>query len=82
MAGIEAASRPDISLVLTMSLLFAGIALLYKTVYHLQETPAPLFNLAPVAIPTFRLILRITSYNVCYTKLLRCRPCCPSPARP
>ncbi len=57
MAGIEAASRPDISLVLTMSLLFAGIALLYKTVYHLQETPAPLFNLAPVAIPTFRLIL-------------------------
>ena len=22
-----------------------------------------------------QLVLRITSYNVCYTKLLRCRPC-------
>ena len=54
MTGIEFTSRDDIRLSLSLSLLVLGLGLLWQTVRHLQRTPAPLFNLAPVKIRTFR----------------------------
>ncbi|WP_226911315.1 MFS transporter [Gallaecimonas mangrovi] len=53
MAGIEACSRRDISLLLSIGLLLAGILLLLATLYYLKQAKNPLFNLAPFATQTF-----------------------------
>lgn len=56
LAGIEASSRSDISLVLSLSVLATGIALLLLSVAHLRRAPHPLFGLAPFKIATFRVV--------------------------
>ncbi len=55
MAGIESASRNELSLWLPLGLLSGGVFALFLTVTHLKRASHPLFNLAPLAIQTFRL---------------------------
>jgi EmrB/QacA subfamily drug resistance transporter len=54
MSGIEAASRPDVPLLLSLGMLLAGIALLLVSARHLRRVEHPLFDLAPLRIDTFR----------------------------
>jgi hypothetical protein len=54
MSGIEAASRPDVPLLLSLGMLLAGIALLLVSARHLRRAEHPLFDLAPLRIDTFR----------------------------
>ncbi|KFZ38002.1 major facilitator transporter [Shewanella mangrovi] len=54
MTGIEFSSRDDIALWFSIALLIAGLLMIWQTVLHLKQTPKPLFNLAPIAIRTFR----------------------------
>lgn len=55
MAGLEASSRDDVALSLSLSLLALGVVLLGITAWYLQRSSHPLFNLAPLSINTFRL---------------------------
>ncbi|WDS37974.1 MFS transporter [Pseudoxanthomonas sp.] len=54
MAGIELASRPDLSAAWWIGALSSGFVLLLLCAAHLRRTPHPLFNLAPLRIATFR----------------------------
>ncbi len=54
MSGIELASRDDIPTGLWSSVLLSGLVLLALTGRHMKRAPAPLFDLTPLAIPTFR----------------------------
>lgn len=54
MAGIETASRDDISTRWALMLIVSGSLLLLLTAYHLRHCRQPLFNLTPLAIKTFR----------------------------
>ncbi len=54
MAGLEAASRADVSRVLALAMLVAGVALLAVSARYLRRAPHPLFGLEPLAIATFR----------------------------
>ncbi|MCH1923589.1 MFS transporter [Shewanella sp. C31] len=54
MTGIEFSSRDDIALSLALAILATGLLLLAFTVKHLRHAPQPLFNLAPIAVRTFR----------------------------
>ncbi len=54
MTGIEFSSRDDISLGLALLLIVSGLLLLALTVKHLRQAAQPLFNLAPIAVRTFR----------------------------
>ncbi|WP_061288018.1 MFS transporter [Azotobacter vinelandii] len=55
MAGIELASRPAWPLAGWLATLAAGLALLGLALRHLRRIEHPLFGLAPLAIPTFRI---------------------------
>jgi EmrB/QacA subfamily drug resistance transporter len=54
MSGIEAASRPDVPLWLSLGMLLTGVALLLLSARHLRRVKHPLFDLAPLRIDTFR----------------------------
>ncbi len=54
MSGIEAASRPDIRLSLSLGMLLSGLLLLLLSARHLRRVEHPLFDLAPLRIDTFR----------------------------
>jgi EmrB/QacA subfamily drug resistance transporter len=54
MSGIEAASRPEAPLLLSSGMFAAGIALILASALHLRRVEHPLFDLAPLRIPTFR----------------------------
>ncbi|WP_186161657.1 DHA2 family efflux MFS transporter permease subunit [Burkholderia gladioli] len=54
MAGLEAASRDDVSRLLALLMLAAGVALLVISARYLARAEHPLFGLAPLAIDTFR----------------------------
>ena len=54
MSGIEAASRPDVRLSLSLGMLLTGVALLLVSARHLRRVEHPLFDLAPLSIGTFR----------------------------
>jgi MFS family permease len=54
MSGIEAASRADIRLSLSLGMLLAGVVLMLLTARHLRRVEHPLFDLGPLRIDTFR----------------------------
>ena len=54
MSGIEAASRPDVSLWLSLGMLLTGVVLFLCSARHLLRVKHPLFDLAPLRIDTFR----------------------------
>jgi EmrB/QacA subfamily drug resistance transporter len=54
MSGIEAASRSDTRLSLSLGMLSTGVALLLVSARHLRRVEHPLFDLAPLRIDTFR----------------------------
>lgn len=54
MSGIEMASRADVTALVSIGTCAAGIALLAATAAHLRRAAHPLFDLAPLSIPTFR----------------------------
>jgi EmrB/QacA subfamily drug resistance transporter len=53
MSGIEAASRADVAYALSIGMLLGGVLLLLWSARHLRRTEHPLFDLAPLRIPTF-----------------------------
>ncbi|MBF9000394.1 DHA2 family efflux MFS transporter permease subunit [Vibrio nitrifigilis] len=55
MAGLEACSRDDVSLNMSLSLLAGGFILLVMTTVYLLRSSHPLFNLSPLRIKTFRI---------------------------
>jgi len=55
MAGLEAISRDDVPVLMSITLLAVGCILLIITAIHLYKSPHPLFNLSPLKIQTFRL---------------------------
>ena len=56
LAGIEASSRPDVPLPLSLGLLASGVGLALLAGRHLQRVPHPLFGLGPLRIATFRVV--------------------------
>ncbi|KAA9002695.1 multidrug efflux MFS transporter [Affinibrenneria salicis] len=54
MGGLELASRADISRLTALFTLLAGLLLLLLSARYLRRAKAPLFNLTPLAIRTFR----------------------------
>ncbi|WP_321816382.1 MULTISPECIES: MFS transporter [unclassified Paraburkholderia] len=54
MAGIEAVSRDDVPLAVSIGVLIGGVALLALSVVHLRRASHPLFGLGPLSIRTFR----------------------------
>jgi EmrB/QacA subfamily drug resistance transporter len=54
MSGIEMASRADVAAATSIGVCAAGIVLLAVTAMHLRRAAHPLFDLAPLGIPTFR----------------------------
>ncbi|HTR06044.1 MAG TPA: MFS transporter [Paraburkholderia sp.] len=57
MSGIEMASRSDVTALVSIGMCAAGIALLAGTTVHLRRAAHPLFDLAPLKITTFRVVV-------------------------